>query len=246
MSFPDLRAFLADLRRDRELVAIDAPVDARLEAADIHRRVIAAGGPALLFTNITGASFPLVTNLFGTAKRAERAFGTRPLALVNRLVHAVETIMPPTPARLWGVRDLAWQGLRIGTRRTGRGPWWTSWIESRAWSVCPRSPAGRKTAVPSSPCRWSTRRIPTAKARTSACTAFTSTTARHRHALADRKGRRLPLRRGRVARQTLPVTVFLGGPPALILAAIAPLPENVPEVLLASLIAGQRLRVIDG
>ena len=40
--------------------------------------------------------------------------------------------------------------------------------------------------------------------------------------------------------------MFLGGPPALILAAIAPLPENVPEVLLASLIAGQRLRVIDG
>ena len=41
--------------------------------------------------------------------------------------------------------------------------------------------------------------------------------------------------------QRLPVTVFLGGPPALILSAIAPLPENVPELMLASLIAGQRL-----
>jgi 3-polyprenyl-4-hydroxybenzoate decarboxylase len=40
--------------------------------------------------------------------------------------------------------------------------------------------------------------------------------------------------------------VFLGGPPALILAAIAPLPENVPELMLASLIAGTRLRVLDG
>jgi UbiD family decarboxylase len=39
----------------------------------------------------------------------------------------------------------------------------------------------------------------------------------------------------------LPVTVFLGGPPALILSAIAPLPENVPELMLASLIAGERL-----
>jgi 3-polyprenyl-4-hydroxybenzoate decarboxylase len=37
--------------------------------------------------------------------------------------------------------------------------------------------------------------------------------------------------------------VFLGGPPALILAAVAPLPENVPELMLASLIAGERLRV---
>src|SRR6202008_1097090 len=45
---------------------------------------------------------------------------------------------------------------------------------------------------------------------------------------------------------TLPVTVFLGGPPALMLSAIAPLPENVPELLLASLIAGERLPVCDG
>jgi 3-polyprenyl-4-hydroxybenzoate decarboxylase len=36
--------------------------------------------------------------------------------------------------------------------------------------------------------------------------------------------------------------VHVGGPPALILAAIAPLPENVPEALLASLLLGQRLR----
>jgi 3-polyprenyl-4-hydroxybenzoate decarboxylase len=40
--------------------------------------------------------------------------------------------------------------------------------------------------------------------------------------------------------------VFLGGPPAMILAAIAPLPENVPELLLASLIAGRRLPVVAG
>ena len=44
----------------------------------------------------------------------------------------------------------------------------------------------------------------------------------------------------------LPVTVFLGGPPALILAAIAPLPENVPELMLASLIAGSRLPLVAG
>ncbi len=41
--------------------------------------------------------------------------------------------------------------------------------------------------------------------------------------------------------QSLPVTVFLGGPPALILAAISPLPENVPELMLASLLSGARL-----
>jgi 3-polyprenyl-4-hydroxybenzoate decarboxylase len=44
----------------------------------------------------------------------------------------------------------------------------------------------------------------------------------------------------------LPVTVFLGGPPGLLLAAVAPLPENVPELLLASLVAGARLPRLRG
>ena len=43
------------------------------------------------------------------------------------------------------------------------------------------------------------------------------------------------------AGRPLPVNVLLGGPPALMLAAIAPLPENVPELLLASLVLGKRL-----
>jgi UbiD family decarboxylase len=41
--------------------------------------------------------------------------------------------------------------------------------------------------------------------------------------------------------QALPVTMFLGGPPALILAAIAPLPEDVPELVLASVLAGEKI-----
>src|SRR5215831_6303583 len=101
--FPDLRAFLDRLRADGDLVTIDAPVDAHLEAAEIHRRVIAAGGPALVFASVrvgippaTGAPsglpaspFRLVTNLFGTAKRAELAFGDRPHRLVRRLADLV-------------------------------------------------------------------------------------------------------------------------------------------------------------
>ena len=71
--FPDLRSFLDHLRRDGDLAVVEAPVDAHLEAAEIHRRVIAAGGPALLFTNVRGAAFPLATNLFGTLRRAELA-----------------------------------------------------------------------------------------------------------------------------------------------------------------------------
>src|SRR6185436_9658559 len=45
--------------------------------------------------------------------------------------------------------------------------------------------------------------------------------------------------------EPLPVTVFLGGPPAAILSAVAPLPEGVPELMLASLLAGEKLPMIN-
>ena len=63
--YTDLRSFIDDLRGAGDLAVVEAPVDARLELAEIHRRVIAAGGPALLFTKIPGADFPVATNLFG-------------------------------------------------------------------------------------------------------------------------------------------------------------------------------------
>src|ERR1051325_7602289 len=122
MSFPHLRAFLRALRRDNDVVTVDAPVDPHLEVAEIHRRVIAAGGPALLFTNVKGAKFRLVTNLFGTARRAELAFGERPLRLIKRVVHLAETLMPPTPGKLWGARDPAGEALKVGMRRVSGGP----------------------------------------------------------------------------------------------------------------------------
>src|SRR6185436_16923647 len=121
-NFPDLRAFLDRLRRDEDLAVVEAPVDARLEVAEIHRRVIAAGGPALLFTNVKDSDFPLVTNLFGTGRRAELAFGDRPSRLIRRLVHLAETLLPPTPGKLWGARDLAGEALRIGLSKRRSGP----------------------------------------------------------------------------------------------------------------------------
>src|SRR6187549_387775 len=120
-AFPDLRAYLDQLRRDGELVTVTAPVDARLEVAEIHRRVIAANGPALLFTNVTGASFPLVTNLFGTRARVEKAFGRRPLDLVRRVADIARRGAPPTLGTLWKERDLVRQLLKVGTRKTHMG-----------------------------------------------------------------------------------------------------------------------------
>ncbi len=74
----DLRRYLRLLQREREIVEITAEVDPHLEVAEIHRRVVAGGGPALLFRQVKGARFPAVTNLFGTTRRVELAFGSRP------------------------------------------------------------------------------------------------------------------------------------------------------------------------
>ena len=106
----DLREFIAALRREGDIVEIEAPVDARLEAAEIHRRVIAAGGPALLFKNVLGSGFPLATNLFGTPKRAEMAFGGNAARFVRRAVDVVQHALPPTLGKAWAARDLVMSG----------------------------------------------------------------------------------------------------------------------------------------
>ncbi|HEX2459221.1 MAG TPA: UbiD family decarboxylase [Vicinamibacterales bacterium] len=247
MSFPDLRAFIDQLRRANDLVTVEAPVDPRLEVAEIHRRVIAAGGPALLFTNVIGSDFRLVTNLFGTARRAEIAFGHRPMQLVRRIVQLADELLPPSAAGLWSARDVGFELFKIGNRRVGHGPV----VESMTSDV-------RLDRLPVLTC-WPEDGGPF----------ITLPLVYTTHP--DRRGHNLGMYRMQVhgprtagmhwqigkgggfhyavaeARsQLLPATVFLGGPPALILSAVAPLPENVPELLLASLIAGERVPQVHG
>ena len=155
--------------------------------------------------------------------------------------------MPPTPARLWGARDLACEATRIGTQKARHGRVADHVDRRRASTACRRSPAGPRTAARSSRCRSSTRSIPTARGRTSGMYRLqvhdAQTTGMHWQI---GKGGGFHYQVAEARGEALPVTVFLGGPPALILAAIAPLPENVPELMLASLIAGERLKTIDG
>src|SRR5256886_16486491 len=118
----NLRSYLDLLRRENDLVTVEGEVDPYLEVAEIHRRVIDRSGPALLFKRVKGSRYPIVTNLFGTARRIELAFGPKPEALVRDLVHVAEALLPPRPAELWRHRGLALELLKLGTRNTSRSP----------------------------------------------------------------------------------------------------------------------------
>ena len=255
--FSDLRGFLDHLRRDRDLIEISAPVDPVLEAAEIHRRVIAAGGPALLFTNIKGAAFPLATNLFGTPRRAELAFGKRPLDFIKRVVHLAETVLPPTPANLWGARDVGLGLLKVGTKRLATGPIRevvTSDVRLDQLPVitCWPDDGGPFVTFP----LVYTEHPEKPGHPPSRGSGGASNLGMYRMQVYDQASTGMHWQIGKgggfhyacaeARNEALPVTVFLGGPPALILSAIAPLPENVPELMLASLIAGERLPQVAG
>ncbi len=65
----DLRGFIKQLEERGQLQRINALVDSELEVAEIANRMLQAGGPALLFENVKGASFPVAVNLLGTEER---------------------------------------------------------------------------------------------------------------------------------------------------------------------------------
>jgi UbiD family decarboxylase len=240
--FPDLRSFLERLRRDGDLVEIEARVSPRLEIAEIHRRVIAAGGPALLFRDVEGSTLPVATNLFGTRRRAELAFGTRPFELVRRLVELAETLLPPTAGKLWGARDVLRDLRRVGLAETRRAPV-LQVVEPPDLSRLPVLTSWPEDGGPFVTLPLVYTEHPDGHGHNLGIYRM------HVHGPAETgmhwqigKGGGFHYAVAEARGEPLPVTVFLGGPPALILSAIAPLPENVPELLLASLVAGERLR----
>ena len=74
MGYRNLRHCINDLEKNGRLIRISETIDPNLEAAEIQRRVYLSGGPAILFDNVAGCSFPMCSNLFGTLERARFIF----------------------------------------------------------------------------------------------------------------------------------------------------------------------------
>jgi 4-hydroxy-3-polyprenylbenzoate decarboxylase len=74
MPYASLREFLTRLEGSGRLVRVQEPVSPVLEMTEIQTRLLAEGGPAVLFENVVGEGgrrypMPVLVNLFGTVER---------------------------------------------------------------------------------------------------------------------------------------------------------------------------------
>jgi 4-hydroxy-3-polyprenylbenzoate decarboxylase len=94
MPFRSLSEFVDALRDAGELHVITAGVDPKLEISEITDRVVKAGGPALLFSNVKGSSYPVLTNQFGSRRRMAMALGAQQLDEAGGRVRKLIDVAP--------------------------------------------------------------------------------------------------------------------------------------------------------
>lgn len=241
----NMNQFLNVLKQENELVEIETELDPNLVIPEIQRRVVQDKGPALLFRKVKGAGFPVATNLFGSHKRIDLAFGGEPGQFIKDLVHVVENMLPPKGFKdLWSMRHLPRKALGVGLKRKKHGPLVQNELDSLhalpALTSWPED-GGPFVTLP---------------------LVYTQDPATHKGNLGmyrvqiqgpRQAGMHIQIHRGggnhyyaaEAMNQGLPACVFVGGPPALVIASIAPLPEDVPELVFASLLQGKKLDLID-
>lgn len=240
----DLQTYLDILKKESELLVIEAPVSPYLEIAEIHRRVISRGGPALLFTNVQSSAFPVATNLFGSRRRLELAFGRRPQNFVAGMVRAAETMLPPTLEKLWSMRGLFGQALKVGTRYVKTAPVMEVYQSPPRLTELPLLTSWHSDGGPFVTLPLVYTEHPDGRGHNLGMYRIhrydDATTGIHWQI---HKGGGYHYHAAEQRNEPLPVSLFIGGPPALMMAAIAPLPENIPELMLASLLQGKKLEL---
>jgi 4-hydroxy-3-polyprenylbenzoate decarboxylase len=247
MSYRSLQECVADLEATKRLVRIEAEIDPRLEMAEIQRRLFQAQGPAVLFTRPKGSRFPMLANLFGTLERARYLFRDT-LPKVRRLI---ELKIDPLAALAQPLKyagapltalTMAPKFVRSGpvlahTTTIGALPKLVSWPADggafvtlpQVYSEDPDRPGWRNSNL-------GMYRVQLSGGRYEPDQEIGLHYQLHRgigvhHAAALRRG------------EALRVNVFVGGPPAMTLAAVMPLPEGLSELSFAGPLGGRRVRL---
>ncbi|HEX3769753.1 MAG TPA: menaquinone biosynthesis decarboxylase [Polyangiaceae bacterium] len=230
--------FVRALEERAELVRIRKRVDPNLEVSAIADRVMKAGGPALLFEDVAGSSYPLLINAYGSRRRMSMALGVEDLEEHARAIAELVHTKPPANAR-----DLAQLALKlpelahVPPRSAGHGSCQDVVqtgddvdLDALPILTCWPDDGGPFITLPQV-----ITRDPEAGVRNVGCYRMQKldkrTTAMHwqvhktgaRH---FRQAREMGLRR-------LDVAVALGGDPAMMYAATAPLPDGIDEWMFA-------------
>lgn len=91
----DYRKFIQQLEADKDLVRIQHPVSARLEITEIADRMVKSGGPALLFENVIEApTVPVAIGLYGSDARMAHALHDTPQNIAARIRDLLQTVPP--------------------------------------------------------------------------------------------------------------------------------------------------------
>ncbi len=254
MTYHPLRECVDRLAASGELVRIQQPIDARLEAAAIHRRVQQAHGPALLFANVKGCRFPMVSNLFGTLPRARAILG-EPLDRVRRLIE-----LKSEPGR-WLLR------LAAQLSGGGNGDFGICGPGRVASGPCHRTADDARSASFPQLQSWPldggafitlplvyTEDAARPGLRHSNLGMYRIQLSGGQYQANQEVGLHYQIHRGIAVHHAaalaqldkpLRVNIFVGGAPAMILAAVMPLPEGMSELSVGGALAGRRIEMID-
>ncbi|MGD0835659.1 MAG: UbiD family decarboxylase [Polyangia bacterium] len=241
------RACVLELERAGELVRVEREVDPELEMAEIHRRVFRAGGPALFFPRVRGCRFPMASNLFGTLARAR--------LLLRDTIDSVQRIIElrTDPSGLWRnplrYAPLPLALLRTKPRRVRGGPVFANRIRVSELPQLKCWPAdgGAFITLP----QVYTEDPDHPGPRNSNLGMYRVQLSGGDYEKDQEVGLHYQIHRGigvhhaaalRKA-QPLPVNIFVGGSPAMTLAAMMPLPEGMPELAFAGMLGGRRVRL---
>jgi 4-hydroxy-3-polyprenylbenzoate decarboxylase len=105
MPYRSLRDFISRLERENRLVRVKTPVSSQLEMTEIQTRVLAEGGPAILFENVIRtdgqkSEMPVLVNLFGTVERVAWGMDRQPHEL-REVGETLAFLKQPEPPGGW-------------------------------------------------------------------------------------------------------------------------------------------------
>lgn len=105
MGFDSLGEFLSALEQRGDLLRVRSPVQRDLEITELTQRAVRSDGPALLFENVVGSTWPVAMNVLGSPRRIALALGAETVEEVAERVQALVRLRPPAGV-LGAVRDL--------------------------------------------------------------------------------------------------------------------------------------------